>query len=81
MIDRIAQQMEQRIGQLVEHISVHLNLAAVDNQLCLLAGLLAGLAHIAQQARRQHTHWRKTCGNNLVLEFFVDIGLLSHFGA
>ena len=81
VIHRIAQQMEQRIGQFIEHVSVHLNIAAGDDQRGLLAGLHTGLAHIARQARSQRADRGETGRNDLMLEFFIDLGLLRHFDA
>ena len=58
MVDRIAQDVQQRIDQLIQHVGVDQDVLAHDDELSLLAGGGGGLAHVALQARHDGLHRR-----------------------
>jgi hypothetical protein len=58
VIDRVAQQVEQRLAQLVEHLAVGLSAAVIDEQLDALSGVASHLAELEAQGREE-------CGEGL----------------
>ena len=68
MINRIAQYVQQRLGELVEHIAVDQGIAAFKLQHSHFSGNLAGCADIALQARLQRAHLGHAGTNHQMLQ-------------
>ena len=58
MVDGVAQDVQQGIDQLVQHVGVDQDVLAHDHELRQLAGGGGGLAHVALQARHDGLHRR-----------------------
>ena len=63
VVDGVAQDVQQRVDELVQHVGVDQDVAADDHERRLLAGGRRGLAHVALQARhdgldRRHARLR-----------------------
>ena len=76
MVDGIAQDVQQRVDQLVQHFGVDEDVGSHDHERRLLASGRGGLAHVALQARHDGLHGRHARLRGEMLQFAHEALLL-----
>ena len=76
MVDGVAQQMDDRIADLVEHRPIQLDLLAIDVEGDLLAERLRGVAHETREPIEDLPDGHHSAGHDLVLQIPNEPGRL-----
>ena len=78
VVDGVAQDVQQRVEQLVQHVGVDQDVLADDDERGLFVGGGGGLAHVALQARHDGLHRRHARLRGQMLQLAHEALLLVH---